>query len=340
VDRLRQDALALVQAFPQTLPELTRLGYSEAADILSQPVDDAGKVARYTDSVFNACVPLTRDDHQGILPTAAGEHHYPRPAKSGDFIRFDDFQLWVTLPDGQAGVRQAGLTVPAAGRWPAGPGLTSTARAGTLRRMAELSVPGLPFPLEPAGHPPCAHRVDGGTLTLTGQAGTDMFADPGGEGPPPGAGRLVGLPPDGDFTLACEVTVEFASTYDAGVMLLYAAPGQWAKLCFEYSPQHRPTAVTVVTRGDSDDANAFEVDGTSLWLRITRSGRAWAFHASTDGRWWRLLRYFSLTGTGTGAAAPVMAGFLAQSPTGQGCTARFSQIAFRPGAPAGLRDGS
>jgi uncharacterized protein DUF6424 len=103
VDRLRQDALALVQAFPETLPELTRLGYPEAADILSQPVGDAGQVARYTDSVFNACVPFTRDDHQGILPKAAGEHHYPRPAKSGDFIRFDDFQLWVTLPDGTHG---------------------------------------------------------------------------------------------------------------------------------------------------------------------------------------------------------------------------------------------
>jgi uncharacterized protein len=210
--------------------------------------------------------------------------------------------------------------------------------------MAELSVPGLPFPLEPAGHPPCTHRVDGGTLTLTGQAGTDMFADPGGEGTPPDAGRLVGLPPDGDFTLACQVTVEFASTYDAGVLLLYAGPRQWAKLCFEYSPQHRPTAVTVVTRGDSDDANAFEVDGTSLWLRITRSGRAWAFHAATagnaatGGQWWRLLRYFSLTGPG--GQAPVMAGFLAQSPTGQGCTASFSQITFRPGAPADLRDGS
>ena len=82
--------------------------------------------------------------------------------------------------------------------------------------------------------------------------------------------------------------------YDAGVLLLYAAERDWAKLCFEYSPQLRPTAVTVVTRGTSDDCNSFEVDGNTLWLRITRSGAAWAFHASSDGAWWRLLRYFSL----------------------------------------------
>ena len=76
-------------------------------------------------------------------------------------------------------------------------------------------------------------------------------------------------------------------TFDAGVLLVYAAERQWAKLCFEYSPQLQPTAVTVVTRESSDDCNSFEVDGHTLWLRITRSGAAWAFHASTDGAWWR-----------------------------------------------------
>jgi hypothetical protein len=74
-----------------------------------------------------------------------------------------------------------------------------------------------------------------------------------------------------------------------------------------------------------------------LWLRITRSGAAWAFHASTDGSWWRLLRYFALGGD---AAELVRVGFLAQSPTGAGCTAAFDHISFQPGAPKNLRDGS
>ena len=103
VDRLRRDALALVEAFPATLPALADLGYPEAKDILTTPVTDAATIEQYTDSLFNSCVPLTRGDHQGILPDAAGEHHYPIPAKAGDFIRYDDFQLWVTLKDGTHG---------------------------------------------------------------------------------------------------------------------------------------------------------------------------------------------------------------------------------------------
>ena len=100
--------------------------------------------------------------------------------------------------------------------------------------------------------------------------------------------------------------------YDAGVLLLHAAERDWAKLCFKYPPQLKPTAVTVVTRGTSEDCNSFEVDGSTLWLRITRSGTAWAFHASTDGAWWRLMRYFTL------GLELVRVGFLAQSPTGGG----------------------
>jgi hypothetical protein len=133
-------------------------------------------------------------------------------------------------------------------------------------------------------------------------------------------------------------TAGFKSVFDAGVLLVYATDQTWAKLCFEFSPQRRPTAVTVVTRGTSDDSNSFEVDGTVLWLRITRSGPAWAFHASTDGAWWRLVRYFTLGEDASGDNAKV--GFLAQSPTGDGCTVAFDEFAFRPNAPADLRDGS
>jgi uncharacterized protein len=204
--------------------------------------------------------------------------------------------------------------------------------------MTALKLPGLPFGLEPAGSPPPGCRVRSGVLTLTAGANTDLFVDPGGvqPGQVPDAGRFVGVPPAGDFTLAAQVSVEFASMYDAGVLLLHAAERDWAKLCFEYSPQLKPTAVTVVTRGTSDDCNSFEVDGSTLWLRVTRAGTAWAFHASTDGARWRLLRYFSL---GLGLEL-VRVGFLAQSPTGAGCAATFDHITFRPGAPENLRDGS
>jgi len=209
--------------------------------------------------------------------------------------------------------------------------------------MAELTIPGLPFAFLPEGYPPCKYRIEAGALVLTSAARTDMFVDPAQipaqTAPPPDAGRLIGTPPSGDFTLAARVSVDFASRYDAGVLLLHSGEQRWAKLCFEFSPQRTPMAVTVVTRVVSDDCNSFEVAERHLWLRITRVGPAWAFHASADGAWWRLLRYFSLLPGGS-ASESAKVGFLAQSPLGAGCAARFEQISFRAGAPSDLRDGS
>lgn len=59
-----------------------------------------------------------------------------------------------------------------------------------------------------------------------------------------------------------------------------------------------------------------------------------AFHASTDGRTWQLIRVFGL-----GDTAPEV-GFEAQSPTGDGCTVTFEEIRHHPGLLADLRDGS
>jgi uncharacterized protein len=202
--------------------------------------------------------------------------------------------------------------------------------------MTTVVLPGVPFPFEPWGDPPCTAEVADGTLTLTSGPSSDLFIDPAGEeSARPDGGRLTGLPGDRDFTFSARVSVQFASVFDAGVLLLHLSERRWAKLCYELSPQRRPTAVTVVTRSMSDDSNSFETAGGPLWLRITRSGRAWAFHASEDGGWWRLLRYFTL-----GESSGARIGFMSQSPTGAGCTAVFDNIVYKPGAPADLRDGS
>ena len=96
-----------------------------------------------------------------------------------------------------------------------------------------------------------------------------------------------------------------------------------------------PMVVSVVTRDVSDDCNSFVVPGNQIWLRAARIGRAHAFHASTDGRRWQLVRHFRLTDADT-----VEVGFIAQSPVGEGCGVTFSNIAFEPVTLGDLRDGT
>lgn len=201
----------------------------------------------------------------------------------------------------------------------------------------EYSLAGIPFPLTPDGPAPETWQPADGVVRASAPARSDLFIDPAGKHPMSDAPRLLGTP-DGDFQFSARVTVDFASTFDAGVLTVYADQQNWAKLCFEYTPQGSPSVVTVVTRGDSDDANAFELSENTVWLRISRTESTFAFHASTDGKWWRLVRYFALSRRSRDE--PVRVGFLAQSPTGDGCTVTYDQIEFRPEAPTDMRDGS
>ncbi|MEE6263235.1 DUF1349 domain-containing protein [Plantactinospora sonchi] len=181
------------------------------------------------------------------------------------------------------------------------------------------------------------HQNGDDGLTVTASGGTDMFVDPAGDAPVLSAPRLLGAAPDGDFRFSARVRVGFSATYDAGCLLLYAGPRNWAKLAYERSPQTSGMVVSVITRDVSDDANGFVVpDDAPLWLRVSRLGPAWAFHASTDGSWWHFVRYFRLDEQ----AEPLRMGLEAQSPTGSGCTVEFDRIGFETGRLADLRDGS
>ncbi|MER5442859.1 DUF1349 domain-containing protein [Streptomyces sp. NPDC002790] len=201
----------------------------------------------------------------------------------------------------------------------------------------DLEIPPLPFPLRTYGPDGHWSYEDG---VLTGWAGPrqDRFVPPTGSSlePASDAPRLLGAP-DGDFQLIARVTVGFAAAFDAGVLYVHVGDREWAKLCFERSPDE-PTICTVVTRGHSDDANAFVVPGSSVWLRVSRTGSAFAFHASTDGETWTFIRIFGLGDEK--AASTALVGFLAQSPVGEGCVVTYDHIAYRPTWPEGLRDGS
>lgn len=168
---------------------------------------------------------------------------------------------------------------------------------------------------------PAAFKVGTDTLTITAGAKTDWFVDPNGQAVFDNAPALL-FDVDKDFILSAKVTVNFKSTYDAGVLTVYQHATSWGKLCFERSPQGSPMIVSVVTKGTSDDCNSVPMTENSIYLRIAKLGGTYAFHSSSTGDFWHMVRYFALEN------APSKAGFLTQSPTGEGCKVTFSEIEF------------
>jgi regulation of enolase protein 1 (concanavalin A-like superfamily) len=186
------------------------------------------------------------------------------------------------------------------------------------------SLPGLPA-LEwtnGAGH---FTPSDAGGFQLVADAGVDWTNDASGqEFAPQHAATSLAFAVHEDFQLSARVRVDQPrTTFDAGALCLWADQDHWAKLCFEWSPQGAAMVVSVVTNQYSDDANATDVEAEDVWLRVSKIGPAFAFHSSQDGRTWRFVRLFRLL-----TDKPVLAGFLAQAPLGDGATATFSDVHY------------
>jgi regulation of enolase protein 1 (concanavalin A-like superfamily) len=181
---------------------------------------------------------------------------------------------------------------------------------------------------------PVSFKIENGeTLRIAAAKSTDWFIDPF-EGRSFAAAPMLLFEPGGDFVLSAKVTVDFRTKWDAGALFVYVNGTTWAKLALELSPDKRPTLVTVVTRGLSDDCNSFAIEGASVYLQVARRGDAVVFYASTDGRAWKILRSFNL-----GNTQGLRAGFEAQSPAGEGATAVFSEIRYAPKRIANIYTG-
>nr|WP_248762315.1 DUF1349 domain-containing protein [Pseudarthrobacter sp. SSS035] len=173
------------------------------------------------------------------------------------------------------------------------------------------------------------------TLTLTAAPGVDWSNDSLWGGQQHRASAL-GFTAPPSFSLSARVMVlSPRTTFDAGVLSLWADTDHWAKLCFEYSPHEEAMVVSVVTNTYSDDSNAHLVPGPWTYLRVSRIGPAWAFHSSANGLYWCFVRLFRLH-----THKPVHVGFMSQAPMGERCVARFDRIEFSARPPADLRDGS
>ncbi len=172
------------------------------------------------------------------------------------------------------------------------------------------------------------------TLSMAAGPQTDWFYDPAGRKHSSNAPVALFSPPDEACLLSAKVMVGFNSTFDAGVLFIYADDERWAKLCLEYAPTDKAMVVSVVTRGKSDDCNSVYIDGNSIYLRLYRQGDRLAFHYSEDGEYWHMVRHFTIEGLQN-----LRIGFSAQAPTGEGCLVEFSEINYRAGELSDIRNG-
>lgn len=202
------------------------------------------------------------------------------------------------------------------------------------RAAEQVGIPRIPVSLRWDGGPQSSYAPDGDGLVINAGPGTDLFIDPQRSGEALTAPRLLASA-RGDFLLIARVRAGCEQLADAAGLLVWLNDRAWAKFGLELSSQREPEVVSVVTRGTSDRCSGFVVDGDHIWLRVARVGAAYAFHASFDGSYWRLVRHFALYGSDEPSY-----GFTAQSPSGSGCSAGFDGITFQPRSLGDLRDGS
>lgn len=139
---------------------------------------------------------------------------------------------------------------------------------------------------------------------------------------------------EGDFVLRVKVSHEFKDTYDSASVMVMKDMNCWAKCCYELTDFGTHAAVSVVTKGDSDDANGCNLDGNSAWLQVCRVGNNFAFHYSTDGTNFYMMRYFHLP------AEPVIkVGLLAQAPVGNGGVRVYEHLSIEKKTVKNIRAG-
>ena len=183
-------------------------------------------------------------------------------------------------------------------------------------------------------------RRDGEAIEIVAPPHTDFFCNGG-------SGADDGIDPEslcnapfyytevaGDFVLRTKVRHAFTDTYDSCSIMVFEDATHWAKSCFELTDFGTHAVVSVVTKGDSDDANGPNIEGDVVWLQMCRKDNAFAFHYSLDGERFFMTRFFTLPVGDT-----VKIGLLAQAPTGEGGIRRYGHLTIESRSVANLRMG-
>lgn len=160
------------------------------------------------------------------------------------------------------------------------------------------------------------------TLTIQAGAKTDMFRDPNVTYNTDNAPKLL-FQPDSNFILTAAIEQSFANKWDGGAIVLKVDSLRWVKFCLEKDYTGAKRIVSVVTNHVSDDANSIAIYGNKAFFKMAKAGNVLTLYVSIDGKKWLLIRHIQMD-----IPEKFSVGFLAQSPTGQSCTVRFTNIQY------------
>lgn len=177
-------------------------------------------------------------------------------------------------------------------------------------------------------------EVSDGSLRVTASEGSDFFNNPE-DGKRTATAPLLYREIQGDFVATAQVKPDFSSMWNAAALMVYIDSVNWVKFAFENSDATGKSIVTVVTRGNSDDANGAILDGRdSIWLRMIRKGDTYAMHWSEDGKKYKMARLSSLP-----YKDAVKIGMEAQSPVGKSAEHEFLLFSLEQKTVNDLRKG-
>lgn len=187
----------------------------------------------------------------------------------------------------------------------------------------EINLRAIPHPLSWGGNPESWEADSSDSLTITAGKGTDIYNYAGGGEDVTNVPMLL-FRPDDEFVFTVKVKVDFKVGFDAGSLMLYKDEKNWIKFLFEKGNFGELLVGSAVTRTFTDDAIHAEIKGNEVYLRMARiEENVIILYCSEDGKNWRYIRlcHFDCSGQ-------IGLGFSAQSPQGESCRARFSEIVY------------
>lgn len=170
---------------------------------------------------------------------------------------------------------------------------------------------------------PKSFSVQGNQFVIVAGKETDMFRDPNVTYNTDNAPKLL-FEADDNFVLTASIEHAFTNKWDGGAIVIKQDSLNWIKFCFEKDYTGARRVVSVVTKNISDDCNSVEMNTNKVYYKVAKADNVITLYCSKDGIKWYLIRHLQFD-----AHKGFKVGFLAQSPTGERCEVKFSDVVYK-----------